>query len=233
MDNNNAWLADRIGWFTASEIHKLMKTGRSKDKYFGDTALSYINEKIAECITGERKADFEMAAMAWGRQYEKDAILFFEKQYGLKVDYYGAENPKYFPFNNISGGSPDGEIITEDALCEAKCPFVSANHISYLLALNHANINQWIKDEHIEYYTQMQFNMMAATKYLKRDIKKCYFLSYDPRTVDHEYRLAVMIIVADAEYQSLIEERTGKASEIVTNSINLLNDYKKQFLLAI
>ena len=48
----SAWERARLGKFTASEMHKLMKKGRAKDQYFGEGALTYIKSKVAEIIIG-------------------------------------------------------------------------------------------------------------------------------------------------------------------------------------
>ena len=42
------WKQSRLGFFTGSQIGKLMKGGRGKDKFFGDTALSYIYDVASQ-----------------------------------------------------------------------------------------------------------------------------------------------------------------------------------------
>lgn len=212
MDNNVS--LERLGFFTASEIHRITKSGRAKDVIFGEGAITYINEKIAEIITGERKGSPATVATEWGIVNEADAIATYEKLSGKKVEYFGSSNPKFFMFNDISGASPDG-LIGEDSGIEAKCPYVSSNHIETLL--NQENGQQWLKNNHYDYYCQCQFQMLAT----KRD--KWMFISYDPRTVDYKHRLAIIELAKDNELCADIEKRLVAAKEIVKNALSILN----------
>lgn len=231
----NDWNEHRLGSLTASEIIKLLKGGtrpmtaeelservkgdtkKTMPTDFGDGAMSYIYEKIAECVTGEKPPSFDTGAMAWGREYEKDACMDFEKYTGLKVTYYGMENPKFFQFNDISGGSPDGFIETEKALLEIKC-LNSANHIPLLIASlsKDLNKNEFLKSWDEQKYAQVQFNMMC-TKAVKG-----YLVSYDPRTIEHSLRRAIFEIQPDKEYQMLIEDKISKATVIINNLLTIL-----------
>ena len=57
----------------------------------------------------------------------------------------------------------------------------------------------------------------------------CSFVSYDPRTVDHELRMFTFRINADEECQKNISDKIEKASLIVKNSLNALEQFKKRF----
>ena len=54
------WFDARLAKVTSSELHKLFKNGRSKTEYFGETAKSYIQEKVAEIMTGGLSADSKL-----------------------------------------------------------------------------------------------------------------------------------------------------------------------------
>ena len=58
QQRSEEWHAQRLGKFTASRFGDLMTNGRKKDEVLGQTALSYIYEKAAEILTGERTEIF-------------------------------------------------------------------------------------------------------------------------------------------------------------------------------
>lgn len=212
FEQTAAWQLERLGKFTASEIYKLFKSGRGKADYFGETAKSYIKSRLAEIITQESCTDLEgIAAIEHGNSYEVEAIAVFEKQTGLKVDYYGKGNPCFLPlpgFEDWAGGSPDG--VTEDAVCEIKCPFNPLHHINHLLIKNGADL----LCEKEQYYAQLQFNMLAAGK------DKGYFISYDPRPLDYRFRLHVVEVLAHYEWRTELRER-------LTEAVKLLGVYQQ------
>lgn len=213
---NSEWKAKRLGKFTSSEIHKLMKGGRSKSQLFGQGALTYIEEKIAEIITGEAK-ELEGKALEWGAANELDAITLFSQQHNEVVEFFGVGNPEFFAWNNVSGGSPDG--LTPTAVIECKCPFNSANHIGFLIASKLPNSEQteWLKENWPEYFYQVQFNMLCCKR------EKAYLVSYDPRTVAPEHRLAVIEIKADGELQMDIDYRISEAKKIVRLALDTID----------
>ena len=45
------WIQERLGRFTASEIHKLIPSGKGGNK-FSETGKTYILEKLVELETG-------------------------------------------------------------------------------------------------------------------------------------------------------------------------------------
>jgi hypothetical protein len=194
------WKAERCGKFTASEIHKLLKSGRGKDQYFGEGAMTYIQETVGQVITGE-VPETTSKAMEWGYANEYDAILEYEKRMGVKVEYYGNGQPKFVPYNEVSGGSPDGEV-GEHTLVEVKCPFMD-------------NQDQ-LKSENYDYYCQVQMNLLCTNR------KIAHFVSYDPRVIDYKLRLAIIEIQRDEELISEIEARIKAATEIVKEMLSKL-----------
>jgi hypothetical protein len=213
------WKAQKLGKFSSSEIHRLLKSGRTKGQLFGDGAMTYINKKIAEIITGESNADIStLKALEWGAANEFDAILTYEQLTGRKVEYYGVATPKFFPYNAVSGCSPDG--VCEDDVIEVKCPYVTSNHIEFLLASKQGAGSlfetAWLKANKPEYFSQVQFNMMSLKK------NRGIFLSYDPRVINHNHRLAMLTIHPDDEIQKDIAHRIDEASAIVINALNTL-----------
>lgn len=201
---------NRLGMFTASSIYKLMQSGRAKDKLFGDTAMTYIYEKLAEIVTGEYAKPARSASLDWGNEYEKDASMWLQKTYPHK--YHGKEDFVFYNYNEFSGGSPDG--LSDTHVFEYKCPFVSANHIKWLVNNN----QEWLKKEHNDYYVQLQFNMACTGKEMG------IIASYDPRTVSHEHRMAIIEVERDTELlKDLCEVRLPAAVGIITKSLKLIS----------
>lgn len=198
----------RLGIFTASSIYKLMGKGKNKGQYFSDTAMTYIDEKIAEIITGEKAVQARSASMDWGNNYEKDASLWLQKTH--PHTYLGKENFKFYPYGKYAGGSPDGE--NETTIFEYKCPFVSANHVKWLRNKN----QEWLKAVHMDYYVQIQFNMVCAKK------NQGVIQSYDPRTVDHKHRGAIIEVEPDIELIEELKERIDKAALIITETLQII-----------
>lgn len=198
----------RLGMFTASSIWQLMKGGKG-GQMFGQQALTYIDEKIAEIVTGECKHQARSASLDWGNEHEKDAYLWLNQTH--PHEYLGKENFKFFEFNQFAGGSPDG--ISEDCIFEYKCPYNSSNHVGWLLNKS----VDWLKKEYFEYYVQLQFNMLCAGK------KKGIIASYDPRTVEPNHRMAIIEMDYDEEMMNdLTLVRIPAAVQIITNALEIL-----------
>lgn len=210
MSPIETWRSERIGCFTSSEIYKLLESGRKKEQYFGKGALTYIRQTVGEIITGE-SPEVTAKAIEWGYANEYDAVLEYEKKMNVKVEYYGSGNPKFFPYNDIAGGSPDG-LVGEKTLIEVKCPFDSGNHIKFLTMDNQDHL----KADNFDYYCQVQMNLLCTNREL------AHFVSYDPRVIEHRLRLAIIEIKIDNELIEEIKERIRAASEIVKNLLTKL-----------
>lgn len=198
----------RLGMFTASSIYKLMVKSRTKGQLFGNTALTYIEEKVAEIITGEPTPSITNRAMEWGNENEYDAAEWFVKHYH-EFDYYGKLNFIFNEYNEYSGASPDG--LYDNGVIEIKCPFNSSNHIGFLL---NASNPDYLFAEYPDYYAQVQFNMMCANK------TEAKLVSYDPRAVEPRHRMAVLYIAKNEEYCAELSERINAAVDIVKDMIS-------------
>ena len=199
--SEDKWLEARGTRFTASEIHKLMGASRSGSP-LSKTAETYIYEKAAEILTGERKMAFG-AALDWGKEQEPNAFHTFSQLDFQEWTYYGGENYVFIPYGENSGYSPDG--LSDNAILEIKCPFNSGIHLK--------NFNIYdadgLKDIHPEYYWQMQLGMIAA------NLDKGYFVSYDPRMPQAKQVHIAEIERHDVEFD--IREKLEVASELLNN----------------
>lgn len=201
---------NRLGLFTASQIYLLYPNGKRTAEQaklnlpapdFSVQGYSYIMDKLAEIVTGECKPQVSSASLSWGVSNEKDASMWLQATH--PHEYMGKENFKFFPYNEYSGGSPDG--LSDTHVIELKCPYNASNHIKWLLY----GSPKWLKTEHPDYYAQVQFNMLCC----KRD--KAIIASYDPRTIEHTHRMAAIEVYRDDVYIEEMCRKLNLAIDIV------------------
>ena len=103
-------------------------------------------------------------------------------------------------------------------MIEAKCPWNSANHVQFLMASRGDNHDAWLWENWEDYYAQVQFNMLCCNR------PTAVLLSYDPRVLNHEHRLAPLYIPANPEFQSVIVSRLELAKKIVVETLNIIEN---------
>jgi hypothetical protein len=190
---------NRLGLFTASCIFVLNQDGK-KDT-FSVAAMTYIMEKVAEVITGECKPQVGGVSLSWGNDNEKDADMWLQKFH--PHEYMGKGNFKFFPYNEFSGGSPDG--LSDTHVIELKCPYNAANHVQWLLY----GSPEWLQKNYPEYYAQIQFNMLCCKRHY------ALIASYDPRTIEHNHRMKIIEVERDEPYLEKLTTRIDLAVGIV------------------
>jgi len=189
---SEVWRDARCGKFTASEIWKLMGEPRSKAAReaggWTDTAMTYIESKVCEELTGFVHESSPAYPLVWGEEQEPNAKALFEELQKVKIQHAG-----FIPFTDHAGGSPDG-FIYDNAIAEVKCPFVPTNQIKYL------RIRYWedLLEGWPEYFWQCQANMLFTKR------QECYFITYDPRFRSDRHRLFWFVMRALPEYQNQI-----------------------------
>lgn len=119
------WLASRLGRPSASMFGKLI-TGSGKPS---SSAESYINELIAERLTGRSKPFFTNEHMERGTALEPEA----REAYEFITDYEVQETGFILDDSEEFGCSPDGLVVDHSLGLEIKCPSDSV-HVSYLRA---------------------------------------------------------------------------------------------------
>ncbi len=204
MQRSNEWHNLRSGKFTASEIHKIM--GKSINT---DTAMSYIYEKVAQQLTGERN-EFDNAAVRWGAETEPFAKQYYEAAFSEKIvecDFF-----PYGKFNDNAGFSPDGILVGKKKGIEIKCPFNSANHVKYLSI----RTQEEFKIECKEYYWQIMM-CIAGMEFIAWD-----FVTFDPRFTG-SLRMQALEIKPDDKDILLLETRINQAIEIKNEILTKIN----------
>lgn len=227
--NSPEWDQVRIGRFTASEIHRLMepakremteaelkarpKSGKgsaAKLVYdyskLSDAALTYVNEKVAEILTGQAKNQGYAFPLVWGTEHEEEAAEFFSNKTKLATEKVG-----FFKYTDHAGGSPD-RLVEDNSILEIKCPYEPVNQINYLLLTDHFDVRR----NHFDYWVQCQANMLFT------DTKLCHFCTYDPRMIEDKHKLTHIEIPADVEFQDLIIKQITSATKEKLQLIQLL-----------
>jgi len=116
------WLAARLGIPSASMFAKLVTT----KGIWSASADAYINQLVAERLTGEREEVFQSHHMLRGTELEPDARDLYSLISDAEVTEVG-----FCLHDTLSAGcSPDG-LIGEDGGLEIKCPAPST-HVEYL-----------------------------------------------------------------------------------------------------
>lgn len=224
--SNQEWLKQRGGRFTASEIHKLFVGGKAKDQLFGDGAMTYINRKIHEILTGEVKEETSFTATEWGHANEADAKDWYEKATGVKGEYHGGGNPMFVEMGEYAGCSPDWLNHELKRGAQFKCHWDGALHVRDMQIKNMAQL----KVKYKEAYHQCQMEMLVM-KFNTWDL-----VSYDPRVIDERKRGHIIRCTPDREWVAEFGMRLVRAIKEVEAVIysepdNLIETIEEEKLL--
>jgi len=116
------WLAARLGIPSASMFAKIVTT----KGIWSASADAYINQLVAERLTGEREEVFQSHHMLRGTELEPDARDLYSLMSDAEVTEVG-----FCLHDTLSAGcSPDG-LIGEEGGLEIKAP-APATHVEYL-----------------------------------------------------------------------------------------------------
>ena len=122
IQGSDEWLESRLGRPTASNFGRLITpTGKAST-----SAQGYIDELVAQRITGEIPEFFKSAAMERGNELEPAAKALYEFTNDIEVKEVGlCLHDRY-----ECGASPDG-LVGDDGGLEIKSP-LPHTHVSYL-----------------------------------------------------------------------------------------------------
>jgi hypothetical protein len=223
------WFNMRLGRFTSSEMHKLMKPGKrpmTKEELaqrpkkgkgsatttvddwtvFSDTALTYIEQKVAEILTGQIEDDVYAYAKEYGKEMEPVAAEYFSELTGLSV-----EPAPFIPFGDHAGGSPDRFIIEEDAGLEIKCPLKPVKQVKYLQLTDQFDLMRFFPD----FYWQCESNLLFTGK------QKWYFATFCPQMKIANHKLKIIEVKPIAEHFQMITDSIAGA---VGEKLRILKD---------
>lgn len=202
---SDTWIQDRLGKFTASEIHRLIgepKSTQNKEHGLTDAAQKYCWEKIGERLSGVPASnEFINERMMRGIELESVARAEFEKASGLTVT-----DAVFVPFTECAGGSPDG-YVGHQAIVEIKCPDTDT-HLQYRMIQEDSDFPK-------AYYWQIQANLLFTNS------TWCYFISYDDR-LPNELKLFWIKISADEDAHAELVRKIEQAETFCRKMINQL-----------
>jgi hypothetical protein len=224
------WLYLRLGRFTSSEWWKLFTGGRrdmtsdeliaeklsggkrkTVDTLFGEVAMNYILTKAAERLTMQVKPESNFIQTNWGKENEWDANERYQEITGIKGEYYGTFNPKFFEYGEYGGCSPD--MIAGNIGADFKCPFDSAIHLSNLRLKDQDDF----RDKRWEYFVQAQTTMF------QRKLDLFHYVSFDKRYIETKYQMKILPILPDKAWQEEYKIREEAAIKELNNIISQLN----------
>lgn len=174
------WYTARLGFFTGSEVGKLMVRSKKKGQIFGDTALSYIYKKMAERdLIDEIKFDEDVfnefqyinsvssRAMQFGTDNEPLARKLIIKELGETFEEVGS-----IPHPNVEwfSSSPDGLSSNRNICLEIKCPTIET-FMKYKCCVHGG---ESLKDENPLYYWQVMSHMAVTGAAF------CIFVVFNP-----------------------------------------------------
>lgn len=195
------WFEQRLGLFTASEIHKLMGV-----KGIGKTGETYAFEKACEIVFGREEDNFVSWDMQRGIELEPVAFDKFKELNGM---FLSVDPAHFFPYGDNAGASPDG-LVGSDSILEIKCP--KRDKLLRLMAFGKDEIDQ-------NYILQMQMQMLCTKS------SSCYFFNYglfDGVEMWHEIK-----VERDEKIIETMISRIAEATKKRDEYVELLNSNKQ------
>lgn len=197
------WEQIRCGRFTSSELYKLMECGtrpmtaeelKARPKSgkgskttlvpdpskMGKEGMKYINQKVAEVLTGRAKPAAYAFPLVYGKETEPQAVEYFETKFGVQCEQVGFQ-----VWTDHAGGSPDRLIGDKEGL-EVKCPFASEMQVQYLMLSDRHDLKRLFP----EYYWQCVSLMLFTGREL------WHFCTFDPRMISDKHKLTHIEIYA-------------------------------------
>lgn len=217
------WEVQRLGKLTSSGISALFgepkKVEDRKAGKFPAKAITYINKKVAEILTGQQRSLDNVFALQHGNDFEPYAMEELQKVYPNMV-HFGGNNQKFFPLTRFSGGSPDGIDFDEKIVSEIKCPENPEIHVSYMLFDNEDDF----KDEKPDYWHQLQMNMLCVSRHLKCSYMdmRGVFASYYPYMLDEKHKLKIVEVLPSKYYEQDLLKLIEKAELMMADIVDKL-----------
>lgn len=196
-------------------------TRTTVDTLFGDGAIRYINEKVAEIINKKAKATPITKPMQRGISLEAEALDLFTHITGIKMQSSGL-----FKLNAFVAGTPDGHGGVR------KVKYIA--EVKNLNPENHSEICEMetvaeLREYDESFYAQCQMNMYVT------GAKYAYFISHDNRPLGYDdngeldesiydeekfiYCIKYFKIKRDEAFIKELEMRLNKASDMVIKKL--------------
>jgi hypothetical protein len=210
-EEREAWLQDRAGFVTASEIATIFAKGKGGGESV--TRTKYITKLIAERLSGKVISGYQSQSMMDGIEKEEQAIAFY--QFGTNLECVSAKDylsgTGFVKSKEIKwlGCSPD-LIVGKDGLAQFKCPEIHT-HVEFLLT---GKISR-------DYILQMQCEMFVMEKNWNE------YVSYCPDMPPHLQEKKIIVERDDsliAEIKDEVIKFLGELDEKLIKLEGLTND---------
>jgi len=183
------WFEARLGIPSASMFSKIVTTKGA----WSTQADSYINQLVAERLTGEREEIYQSHHMIRGTELEPEARDMYCLMKDVEVQEVG-----FCLHDTLKAGcSPDG-LVGEDGGIEIKCP-APATHVEYLRG-----------GVLPSRYKQQVMGCLWITQREWWD-----FVSYHPNM-----KPLIVRVERDEEYIAALEECVTKAVNLIEENVN-------------
>jgi len=216
LTEKDQWKDLRKGYFTASQVHRLMSEPKSKSETLSQGAMTYVEERVAELLAPP-EPDYYNSQMEHGNETEPQAVLAFAQSLNIDVNspdfIYTSVGGFVFFLNKHyhAGGTPD--ILLPNEIVEIKCP-ASKTHLKYSTFKTHEQFAKACPD----YYAQMQMNMWLCEKDLGT------FVSYDNRYYNEKHHLFTLPVPRNEEYIDRMKDKLLKAKDYFNQLITNFNN---------
>jgi hypothetical protein len=177
---------------------------RAKSEVFTISGTSYLNDRIAERLTGYPEKEYETVAMTYGKEMEPQALQYFATLTGKPV-----QPADFIKSGADFGCSPDGWIPTENAGLEVKCPYSSSVMVEYL----QLSLQEDLKEHYPAYYWQCMFSLYLT------QWSRWYWMAYDPRMKDETLRSKLLVIEPCPEDFNRIQDRLPQISHYLNSPL--------------
>jgi|TARA_R110000765_G_C18870374_1_gene601001 predicted phage-related endonuclease len=185
------WFQARLGKPSASSFHKLITpTGKPSA-----SAMSYVDELVAEKITGKQANVFVSEAMQRGADMEPEAM----KTYKLIRDSDDVYDIGFCLHDTMEAGASPDALVGNHGLLEIKCP-MAHTMVGYLRAGNVLPS---------KYIPQVQGQMWITGE----EKEWCDFLCYHP-----DMKLLLVRVERDQEYIDKLAEQVEMACALIEKS---------------
>jgi hypothetical protein len=224
------WFTMRLGRFTSSEMYRLLTPAKrdmtpaeladrpkkgpgSRTKtimdysVMSDGAYTYIEEKVAEILTGQVEDDVYAFAKEYGKEMEPVAAEYFTKQTGLNI-----EPAPFIPWGDHAGGSPDRFLVDEKSGLEVKCPLKPTKQVKYLQLTDQYDLLNHFPN----FYWQCMSNLLFT------GLDKWYFVTFSPMMIQDKHKMVKIEIMPNAEHFQILTTKIGRAIEEKLKLLKLL-----------
>lgn len=215
-----AWLLEKWGCFSASEMYKLLSKGVGE--MFGAGAKTYIEEIAIEGYTMfNMDENVETYAMKVGKMKQAECFAYYQQLLGFDgLLYHGDTNPVFKKYCEDSGCSPDCTAPMADGSISFGSEFKNNQRKQHFRDLRMIADQKDLEKLHPDDYTQCQFSMMCY----RCDLWHwCSYNEYFPA----RDKMLIIEVKEDKVFQGNLEVRLQMAKKIKWRIIEQRkNDYK-------